>query len=439
MAATVAAIRGSLGEPTSQIFAQLTLANAVTRNKVFSGVTQSDLKQKKTGDDEIVLLSRATNFLVHCEGSNSQICMRLDDEQTTTSYVTVPMGPRSQLTWTPADKVSPDAHLLLHANDGNVLAFVDPAHSANWFVGEWIPKQEEAAYKLADPGFRDAPNPPDGLRERSKKQSWTPWYTSPAPTPPQTPPESPSPYRERAPAPVARYVPGDGVDPDHPAAADIYRRYEHAGFTNASRIERSDDAAADERKRAARMEKNVSDIEREMNMLLYTPGKELPVLQKLRTLCSVEPKLLGRADMLSVLRRVLEKTADPGTAREAIAFANEYMHIDDVVLGANALALYQLVELGLKPARAATDSVTRNKATETVKYILDRRGDLRQRPKVFQKIPEVDTQSFLGKLGAVDQPLGTTIQEQVFNSKPLPVKTPEAEAVLRQLREELAR
>ena len=80
-----------------------------------------------------------------------------------------------------------------------------------------------------------------------------------------------------------------------------------------------------------------------------------------------------------------------------------------------------------------------NKATETVKYILDRRGDLRQRPKVLQRIPEVDTQSFLGKLGAVDQPLGTTIQEQVFNSKPLPVKSPEAEAVLRQLREELER
>jgi hypothetical protein len=58
---------------------------------------------------------------------------------------------------------------------------------------------------------------------------------------------------------------------------------------------------------------------------------------------------------------------------------------------------------------------------------------------VLQQIPEVDTQSFLGKLGAVDQPLGTTIQEQVFNSKPLPVKSPEAEAVLRQLREELER
>ena len=27
-------------------------------------------------------------------------------------------------------------------------------------------------------------------------------------------------------------------------------------------------------------------------------------------------------------------------------FANEYMHIDDVVLGANSLGLYQLVEMG---------------------------------------------------------------------------------------------
>ena len=59
------------------------------------------------------------------------------------------------------------------------------------------------------------------------------------------------------------------------------------------------------------------------------------------------------------------------------------------------------------------DSVTRNKATETVKYILDRRGDLRQRPKVLQKLPPADTESFLGKLGAVEQPLGTTVQEQV--------------------------
>ena len=157
---------------------------------------------------------------------------------------------------------------------------------------------------------------------------------------------------------------------------------------------------------------------------------------------------------------VQEKTADPGTARAAIVFANEYMHIDDVVLGANSLGLYQLVEMGkthnpndlgqspwenhseghlsssalvltavgcllcagLKPARAAMDSVTRNKATETVKYILDRRGDLRQRPKVLQKLPPPDTESFLGKLGAVEQPLGTTVQEQVRASElsPLP-------------------
>ena len=72
---------------------------------------------------------------------------------------------------------------------------------------------------------------------------------------------------------------------------------------------------------------------------------------------------------------------------------------------------------GLKPARAAMDSVTRNKATETVKYILDRRGDLRQRPKVLQKLPPPDTESFLGKLGAVEQPLGTTVQEQVRASE----------------------
>ena len=63
------------------------------------------------------------------------------------------------------------------------------------------------------------------------------------------------------------------------------------------------------------------------------------------------------------------------------------------------------------------DSVTRNKATETVKYILDRRGDLRQRPKVLQKLPPADTESFLGKLGAVEQPLGTTVQEQVRASE----------------------
>ena len=39
----------------------------------------------------------------------------------------------------------------------------------------------------------------------------------------------------------------------------------------------------------------------------------------------------------------------------------------------------------------------------------------------------------------MEQPLGTTIQEQVFNSKPLPVKSEEAEAVLQQLRDELER
>jgi hypothetical protein len=102
----------------------------------------------------------------------------------------------------------------------------------------------------------------------------------------------------------------------------------------------------DEAERQRRMEKNVSDLEREMNGLLYTPGQELAVLQKLQMVVSVEPTLLARADLLSVLQRILEKTADPGTARAAIVFANEYMHIDDVVLGANSLGLYQLVEMG---------------------------------------------------------------------------------------------
>ena len=113
---------------------------------------------------------------------------------------------------------------------------MDPAHSVNWFVGEWIPKAEEAAYKLADPGFRDAPNPPDGLKERSKKQSWTPWYTSPAPTPQPTPPRTPEIYTEPAPAPAPYRVPGDGVAPVDPAGID-------------------------EAERKRRMEKNVSDLE----------------------------------------------------------------------------------------------------------------------------------------------------------------------------------
>ena len=118
-------------------------------------------------------------------------------------------------------------------------------------------------------------------------------------------------------------------------------------------------------------------------------------------------------------------------------------------------------------------------------------------PKVLQKLPPPDTESFLGKLGAVEQPLGTTVQEQVraselssplllimsnaslvsddfpkllrlgsfwqtgslggspldmilldelllpgrahqvFNAKPLPVKSAEAEATLASLREAL--
>ena len=79
----------------------------------------------------------------------------------------------------------------------------------------------------------------------------------------------------------------------------------------------------EEGERQARMDARVEEIYREMNSMLYMPGKELEVLQQLRMLVSVEPKLLCRADMLSVLRRVLEKTSDPGTARLAIVFADE--------------------------------------------------------------------------------------------------------------------
>ena len=46
-------------------------------------------------------------------------------------------------------------------------------------------------------------------------------------------------------------------------------------------------------------------VQREMNGLLYTPGQELAVLQKLQMVVSVEPKLLARADLLSVLQRIL--------------------------------------------------------------------------------------------------------------------------------------
>jgi hypothetical protein len=65
------------------------------------------------------------------------------------------------------------------------------------------------------------------------------------------------------------------------------------------------------------------------------------------------------------------------------------------------------------------DSVTRNKATEVVKYILDRRGELRQRPRLPpMKLAPMDGTTFLGKLGAVEQPLGTTIQELQKAAKP---------------------
>ena len=49
-------------------------------------------------------------------------------------------------------------------------------------------------------------------------------------------------------------------------------------------------------------------VQREMNGLLYTPGQELAVLQKLQMVVSVEPKLLARADLLSVLQRILVRT-----------------------------------------------------------------------------------------------------------------------------------
>jgi hypothetical protein len=356
---TVTQIRGSMAPANPMIQAQVALVNAVTSNVIFRGVSQSSNKMVKHGDDEVVLLSRATNFRVHCEGSNDRLCVRLDDDEANCSFITFPMVAGSRMQWTPAMQVPADAHVTFHSADGlNALSFVDPVFSVRWFVGEWIPKQEEAAYKLADNGFRDAPNPPDGLRQASKKQTWTPWYTSPAPTPPSTPPPSPFPHAQgRGGAAAAQqqqqqqYVPGDGVAPEY-------------------RVE--------EGERQARMDAHVEEIYREMNSLLYTPGKELEVLQQLRMLVSVEPKLLCRADMLSVLRRVLEKTSDPGTARQAIVFADEcvaprrrchrtslslflcelhhrvahhgactagglrYMHIDDVVLGANALGLYQV-------------------------------------------------------------------------------------------------
>jgi hypothetical protein len=54
-----------------------------------------------------------------------------------------------------------------------------------------------------------------------------------------------------------------------------------------------------------------------MVSMLYTAGTELRVLQKLQMLISVEPMLLCRADTLTILRQILEKTSDAGavTAR----------------------------------------------------------------------------------------------------------------------------
>ena len=71
--------------------------------------------------------------------------------------------------------VSADAHVIFTAADGRTLSFVDPAYSVNWYVGEWIPRAEEVAYKLADDGFRDSANPPDGLKPANHRQTFTPW------------------------------------------------------------------------------------------------------------------------------------------------------------------------------------------------------------------------------------------------------------------------
>lgn len=95
-------------------------------------MTQSYEKAAKTGDDEIVVLTRATNFMVHCEGNSTQVCIRLDDEATNTTHITFPVSQSSRLQWTTADKVSPEAHVMFHSGDGHVLAFADPAHNINW-------------------------------------------------------------------------------------------------------------------------------------------------------------------------------------------------------------------------------------------------------------------------------------------------------------------
>eukprot|EP01050_Picozoa_sp_SAG11_P016066 SAG11_NODE_2147_length_3753_cov_2.218391_2_plen_603_part_00 len=418
-AATVLRMRGTVKPPSPQVAAQVNLVNSVTRNLIFSKVSQSYEKASKTGDDEIVVLTRATNFMVHCEGNSEQICVRLDDEATNTTHITFPVSSRSRLQWTGADEVSSEAHVMFHSNDGHILAFVDPSHSVRWFVGEWVPRAQEAAFKLVDPGFRNAANPPDALRERSKKQTWTPWYTSPHPTPNNSRPTTPlySPDHDSAharfapePEPVA-YVPGDGVAPTH-TVPDVERQ--------------------------RRMDENVQEIIREIVSLLYTPGTELQALQRLQMIVSVEPMLLCRQDTLTILRQILEKTADAGTARQAIVFADEYLHITEVVRSANALGLYQLVEAGFKPARAAPDAVTRNKATAIVGYVMQQRPDLRQRPKPPPaRVDAVDTTSFLGKLGSTQQPLGTTAVEEAAAKRQLPVKSAAAEAWLERMRVQL--
>ena len=63
-------------------------------------VRQSSAKSAKLGDDEVVLLSRASRFMLHCEGSNDRVCIRLDDQMTNTSFITFPMKTGSKLQWT---------------------------------------------------------------------------------------------------------------------------------------------------------------------------------------------------------------------------------------------------------------------------------------------------------------------------------------------------
>ena len=147
---TLLAMRGTqlLAPVPPQVAAQVNLVNSVTRDTIFTRVSQvrvaflmlrhsvrertiscaltnlqSDEKALKTGDDEIVVLNRAANFMVrtatfigipiscyiaamlcggsrvsaiqvHCEGNADQICIRLDDELTNTAHLTFPVSVR---------------------------------------------------------------------------------------------------------------------------------------------------------------------------------------------------------------------------------------------------------------------------------------------------------------------------------------------------------